>query len=123
MLLPSTQVKAVDKEIFQAVRQQSGTTARSKQDLGVATGQLTELFGKVGHAAHMASGLPWCRLAPRGSWWWSLHADGLLLSRCHRAGNSQRNLIYCFLSGARYPAQGGGHGAVGDGDLQGHPQA
>ena len=38
----------MDKEIFQAVRQQSGTTARSKQDLGLATGQITELFGKVG---------------------------------------------------------------------------
>jgi hypothetical protein len=37
----------VDREIFAAVRQQSGSQARSRQDLGVATGQVTELFGRV----------------------------------------------------------------------------
>lgn len=45
------QVKAVDTEIFQAVRQQSGTTTRSRQDLGVASGQIAELFAKVGALA------------------------------------------------------------------------
>jgi hypothetical protein len=45
--LPMAQIKAVDREIFSAVRQQSGTQARSRQDLGVATGQVAELFGRV----------------------------------------------------------------------------
>lgn len=41
------QIKSVDREIFSAVRQQSGGQARSRQDLGVATGQVGELFGRV----------------------------------------------------------------------------
>ncbi|KAI8462913.1 MAG: subunit of GARP complex [Monoraphidium minutum] len=41
------QIKSVDKEIFSAVRQQAGSQARSRQDLGVAAGQVGELFGRV----------------------------------------------------------------------------
>eukprot|EP00879_Flechtneria_rotunda_P008030 GHRR01008412.1.p1 GENE.GHRR01008412.1~~GHRR01008412.1.p1 ORF type:complete len:961 (+),score=374.37 GHRR01008412.1:225-3107(+) len=41
------QVKAVDKEIFQAVRSQSGTQAKSRQDLTVATSQIGDLFSRI----------------------------------------------------------------------------
>lgn len=41
------QIRAVDKEIFQSVRQQSGAHTRARQDLGTATAQISELFTKV----------------------------------------------------------------------------
>eukprot|EP00775_Hariotina_reticulata_P007996 gene7996-8194_t len=41
------QIKAADKEIFHSVRTQSGTQARSRQDLTDATGQISDLFGRI----------------------------------------------------------------------------
>jgi hypothetical protein len=37
----------VDKEIFSAVRQQSGSHTRARHDLSVAHGQIQELFTKM----------------------------------------------------------------------------
>lgn len=49
------QIKTSDKEIFAAVRSQSNTQARSRQDLSDATTQMSELFKRVKDIQHKAA--------------------------------------------------------------------